>query len=158
MDKLSPKEAKRIRNRLMKGAGTRAYDITFEDGYTVTYEAATAGKAKYQAFLDSERGYDFIDFLTFIESVKSYGEFDVSQVFEDPERFERVCGYRGTAFAYQGQLVTVRGEPGILVGGNAGANFNVRFADGTRNCHPTYEMVYYGSDGTVVADYEAKGV
>jgi hypothetical protein len=71
---------------------------------------------------------------------------------------------RGIDFARIGMMVEVCGDLGTIVGMNGSANLDVIFANqlkyGKRkvNCHPTYEVKYFGGDGKVIADYTSKSM
>lgn len=63
---------------------------------------------------------------------------------------------RNMPFLKLGMRVRLEGRgDGIIVGGNDGANLDVRFGHERHisNCHPQYEMVYFSSDGSIIADY-----
>lgn len=62
---------------------------------------------------------------------------------------------RGLAFVEIGMRVEVSGRNGVIVGSNDSGNLEVQFVDNdyATNCHPTWETVYYGKDGNVIADY-----
>ena len=75
------------------------------------------------------------------------------------ERFDRVAAYRGVDFAKIGMRVEVDGQPGVLVGSNSSANFNVLFTGGkfrgqTLNCHPNWMMRYF-DDGKLLKEFGA---
>lgn len=71
----------------------------------------------------------------------------------------------GLDFPRIGMMVHVDGDIGTIVGMNGSGNLDVVFANQQKygkhkhNCHPTWETVYFGQDGEIIADYrEAKQV
>jgi hypothetical protein len=69
---------------------------------------------------------------------------------------------RGIEFARIGMQVEVDGDMGTIVGMNSSANLDVVFVNqlkygkGKHNCHPTWEICYFGADGKIIADYRKK--
>ena len=62
---------------------------------------------------------------------------------------------RGLDFIKPGMCIMVDGDMGTVKGANKSANLDVVF-DGDNqpmNCHPTWETVYYGDNGEVIADF-----
>lgn len=135
------------------------YEIEFRDGHKSTVIGETAGKAKYDYYLDIADLVDgFKDFLRHVLSCKKLRKFSVKDLFGDRGQFDHMKQSRGIEFAYQGMKVEVDGKPGTIVGGNHSMNLDVVF-DGQyhkSNCHPWYETVYFDSKGNVVADYREK--
>jgi hypothetical protein len=137
------------------------YEIEFKNGYTGRAIGETAGKAKYDYYLEVADCYDgFGNFLSYISSCRKLRSFHISDLFGDKEQFERMAKMRGIEFAYLGMKVSVCGQMGTIVGSNRSLNLNVVY-DGQYNkdnCHPWYETVYYDRKGNVVADYREKKV
>ncbi len=115
-----------------------------------TIYALSAGKAKSEYWRDVREAWDTPFTAITCRSLHTPPP--------TPERFLSVADSRGLPFARIGMRVEVEGEPGVLVGANDSANFDVFFTAGklqgqTGNCHPHYEMKYFGQDGTVLADF-----
>lgn len=69
---------------------------------------------------------------------------------------ERIKQSRNMPFLKLGMRVRLEGRgDGIIVGGNDGANLDVRFGHERHisNCHPQYEMVYFSDNASIIADY-----
>lgn len=132
------------------------YEIEFRDGHKSTAIGETAGKAKYDYYLDIADLVDgFRDFLKRVLSCKKLRRFSPRDLFGDKGQFDRMTGMRGIEFAYRGMKVEVCGKPGVIVGSNSSLNLDVVF-DGQyhkSNCHPWYETRYFDRKGNVVADY-----
>ena len=62
------------------------------------------------------------------------------------DKFRRIAEMRGMPHSARvGMRVTVDGKPGVLVGANDSANFDVRFeGGGVGNCHPGWRMEFVG--------------
>jgi hypothetical protein len=124
-------------------------------GHVSTGFGNTAGKAKYNAYLESESGYEFGDWLQTIESCKMVHKFRPSDLFGDIEQFNRIKQYRGIEFAYMGMHVEVDGKPGVIVGANDSCNLDICF-DGEHwksNCHPWWRVKYFDNKGNVVKKF-----
>jgi len=138
------------------------YVIEFKDGNKRRVIGETAGKAKYDLFLDLSDCFDcdFKGFLGFIESCKKLRPFSVRDLFGDREQFEHMKQGRGIEFAYQGMKITVCGKAGTIVGGNHSMNLDVVFDRQYHrcNCHPWHETVYFDRKGNVIADYRKQAV
>ena len=69
---------------------------------------------------------------------------------------------RGIDFARIGMMVEVSGDIGTIKGMNHSRNLDVVFANalkhgkGKHNCHPTWDILYFGKDGEIVKDYRNK--
>ena len=66
--------------------------------------------------------------------------------------------WRALPFLKRGMRVEVAGKPGRITGTNGSQNLQVRF-DGlkfSQNCHPTWDIVYFDKDGSVLADFRTK--
>ena len=127
-------------------------------GHTSTQIGKTAGAAKYNMWLESESGMDFIDYIRNISSCRLVHKFRPSDLFGDVEQFCRVITSRGIDFAFMGMKVEVAGKPGVIVGANSSCNLDVCF-DGEcygANCHPWHETIYYDNQGKIIADYRKK--
>lgn len=71
---------------------------------------------------------------------------------------ERIKQSRSMPFLKIGMRVRLEGRgDGIIVGGNNGSNLDVRFGHERHlsNCHPQDEIVYFSSDGSIIADYRS---
>jgi len=71
------------------------------------------------------------------------------------EIFRDTAKNRGVPFVEIGMRVELQGKKGIIKGFNSSANLNVLF-DGEKdetNCHPTWEMIYYNSNGSICKDF-----
>jgi hypothetical protein len=100
-----------------------------------TVNARSAGKAKYEYFLDVKDCWPDVK-LTDMRARKVGGP-------QTSEAFLRTARYRGMPDLRCGEAVTVNGRPGVVVGHNDSANFDVLFDDGcdwagaTLNVHPS---------------------
>lgn len=114
--------------------------------------AFTAGKARYQYFLDIS---DCCPDLSITQiDVRSAGGRAPSL----SERLLRVGELRGLPMRlYRGMTIEVDGERGLIVDGNDSLNLDVCFerSGQTHNCHPTWETAYFDKSGAVVADYRS---
>lgn len=131
------------------------YAVTYGE-HTERTIGATAGKAKYQFFLDHEYG-DLMTFGDFLKSVECrlVHKFHPRDLFGDIEQFYRVKEYRDIGFAFMGMRVEVDGRPGTIVGANSSANLDVCF-DGESwrsNCHPWWRVKYFDNFGNIVREY-----
>lgn len=65
---------------------------------------------------------------------------------------DRVVSYRGLPPIKKGMRCIVDGKSGAIVGGNSGANLNVRFDGwrGSSNCHPYWRMTVFGKTGEII--------
>ena len=78
-------------------------------------------------------------------------------------QIRRNAEYRGVPFVRAGMPVEVDGQRGVIVGVNSSANWDVLFDQDSRwgnqvvNCHPTWEIVYFDDDGTVIKDFRSSG-
>ncbi|MFM9966763.1 MAG: hypothetical protein ACKV2Q_36790 [Planctomycetaceae bacterium] len=74
----------------------------------------------------------------------------------------RTAEYRGVPFVTAGMRVMVDGMFGVIVGNNSSANWDVMFDAGTKwagqvlNCHPLWEIAYFGDDGEVIRDFRKR--
>lgn len=65
----------------------------------------------------------------------------------------------GLNFVRLGMEVAVSGDRGTIVGLNASANLDVKFANQQKygkhahNCHPTYDMQYFDEAGALIASF-----
>jgi hypothetical protein len=133
------------------------YAITFLD-HTENEVAETAGKAKYQFFLNhdlSDCGFEFGGFLKSVEC-KLVHKFHVQDLFTQNIRdFERMKEARGIEFAHLGMRLEVNGKPGVIVGSNNSMNLDVCL-DGSvdrSNCHPWWRIKYFDNYGKVIREY-----
>lgn len=118
----------------------------------------SAGAAKYAVYQRLDTCDSFFDFLSWVEAVRLLHRFRPSDLFGDPERFERMKERRGIPFAYIGQRVILhsgtRGDiQGTICGANHSDNLDIVF-DGTswtENCHPHYQLDYLDGTGNVIA-------
>lgn len=124
----------------------------------LTVQGHSAGAAKYAAYQRLDTCDSFFDFLSWVEAVRLLHRFRPSDLFGDPERFERMKERRGIPFAYIGQRVILhsgtRGDiQGTICGANHSDNLDIVF-DGTswtENCHPHYQLDYLDGTGNVIA-------
>ena len=67
----------------------------------------------------------------------------------------RVCKYRDIPYVTKGMRCNVNGRDGVIVGGNASANFNVKFENGSiHNCHPYWRFQIFTPSGEIYYDNE----
>lgn len=117
--------------------------------------------AKYAAFLEDDSPLDFGEFLRYVESVRLLHRFRPSDLFGNPEQFDRMKAARQIPFAYIGEPVILhslsRGDlHGVICGSNSGMNLDILF-DGnthTENCHPHYRLTYLDRQNAVIAHYD----
>lgn len=70
---------------------------------------------------------------------------------------------RGIEFARLGMKVEFEGEAGTIVGINSSSNLEVKFSNHLKfgkhahNCHPTWNMKYFGADGGLIAHFDGNG-
>ncbi len=116
------------------------------DGHEV-YNARSAGKAKYQFWLDCDGDVPWA-----LLTCRVQGAAFTS------ERFMENARYRNIPFAYVGMRVEVDGKPGVITGHNSSANLNVLFDNGqVMNCHPNWMMKYFDKRGHLIKEFkEAK--
>lgn len=121
-------------------------------GHPHQVTATTAGKAKYQVYLDVAELFDnFESFIQNVESVRKVGKTAHLDA-RAAKNFYRVCEARGVPFARIGMDVNVAGRNGTIVEANESANFNVLFEDGTiGNCHPCWNITYFSTTGEPIA-------
>jgi hypothetical protein len=105
--------------------------------WTKIINARTAGKAKYQYWLDVTDCWPDVP-ITAMRARK----YNAGRPYTSPE-FERNAKYRGMPEIKCGQRVKVGNSLGIIVGHNSSANFDVLFDDDapkyggqTLNVHP----------------------
>jgi len=131
------------------------YAIT-RHNHTTTAFGKTAGKAKYNAYIESESGYEFGDWLQTIESCRLEHKFRPSDLFGDINDFNYMKQRRDIDFAYIGQKVEVDRKPGIIVGAsNMSLNLDVCF-DGEHwksNCHPWWRVKYFDNKGNLIREF-----
>lgn len=91
-------------------------------GHKETIHGETAGKAKYQAWLDSENGYDFPDFLKTIdscrknESVNRMKQRRQSSGLRLGDKVVMHTCYEASMEKYRDKVWTVESEPWDLCG------------------------------------------
>lgn len=113
----------------------------------------SAGKAKYQFFLDVIDVYPDL----------KYTQITACRVGVEPDNmvhrdFIRTATMREVPFAKIGMLVEVDGCKGQIAGNNSSANFNILFLEGQRkgqvlNCHPNSKMRYFNSKGELIKEF-----
>lgn len=133
-----------------------AYEIEVRayGGIKATVCATTAGKAKYDHYLMLDETFDsFGEYLHYVESCKLLHKARKEDYFRKFHDFERTANYRGVPLATYGTEVELDGRRGFIVGANDSCNFDVAFDNGVFNCHPNYELVYYGEHGNVLYDF-----
>lgn len=70
---------------------------------------------------------------------------------------EEIRASRNLPFLKRGMRLNMAGSWGRLVGGGTSGYLRVLF-DGSKrvsNCHPTWEMTFYGDFGEVIANYKS---
>ena len=149
-----------MRNPKNKGP-LNTYEVKLK-GYDepLTVQGNSASSAKYATYLRLDTCASFKDFLSWVEAVRLLHRFRPSDLFGDPEQFERMKERRNIPFAYIGQRVILhsgkRGDiQGTICGANYSDNLNVVF-DGTswvENCHPHYQLDYLDCSGNMVAAF-----
>ena len=94
-----------MRNPKNKGP-LNTYEVKIR-GYNqpLAVQGHSAGAAKYAAYQRLDTCDSFFDFLSWVEAVRLLHRFRPSDLFGDPERFERMKERRGIPFAYIGQRV-----------------------------------------------------
>lgn len=141
------------------------YMVTLKGGYgSKTVQARSHSGAKYAAYLDYDvtGGLGFLEYVKWVESVHLLHKFRPSDLFGDPETFERMKTSRSLPFAHIGQEVVLhsssRGDlRGIICGANHAHNLYVLFTGCTQteNCHPYYMLDYLDSNGQIIASFGA---
>ena len=137
------------------------YEVTMMGGRAMTVQGKSRSAAKYAAFLEDDSSLHFGEFLRYVEAVHLLHRFRPSDLFGDPERFERMKEARGIPFAYIGEPVILhspsRGDlRGIICGSNSSMNLDILFDGCTHaeNCHPHYRLTYLDSKGKSIANFE----
>jgi hypothetical protein len=123
----------------------RAYECGVKGrNWNRTVHAMSPGKAKVEYWRDVREAWPDIPYTAI--TCRVVGEPQSS------EEFQRTAQYRGVPFARVGMNVLVDDMPGVIVGPNASANFDVLFTGGkyngqTLNCHPGHMMRFFDADG-----------
>lgn len=112
--------------------------------------AFTRSKARYKYWRDVHEVWDGVKIMDVTSRAVAMPQTD--------EGFANTARKRGVPLAKIGMHIEVGGEPGILVGKNDSANFNVFFEAGQHagqelNCHPNWMMKYFDADGKVIYDF-----
>jgi hypothetical protein len=134
--------------------------LKMKPDHTTMSVAESVGKAKYAYWREYQDVWNrpFGEFLPWVYCKKT-GVAAIHHLFGDREQFERVRESRRIPLAELGMKVEVAGRSGRIVGGNHSANLDIVF-DGEwtkSNCHPHWEMVYYGSAGEILYDFRIGG-
>jgi hypothetical protein len=120
--------------------------------WTRIVHALSRGKAKYEYWHDVTEPWPDIPFTAITCRVLGPPQTDAG--------FIKTATYRGVPLARIGMRVEVDGEPGVIVGKNSSANFDVLFdgkhKGGALNCHPNWMMKYFDADGKVIYDFTRK--
>lgn len=122
--------------------------------FSTTIFAQSASKARYQCLLGlHDAGWDGINFQHI--RVRSTSSVPARKL----DAFAHTAKYRGLPFARIGMKVEVGGHPGVIVGPNDSANFDVFFTGGpfagsTLNCHPNWSIRYFDESGKLLASFE----
>lgn len=131
----------------------------FKDGSSLTYNqvGSSASNARYGFFLEhiSDSNETYKDYFKVIKSRRIDG-YDISCLFGDEIKLERVKKFRDIDFVYLGMRIQVDGKYGVVVGANNHNNLDIVF-DGTvtkSNVHPHWETVYYNSNNEVIKSYK----
>lgn len=122
---------------------------------TETVIAKTASQARYSFYRKMDFDQPYKELFKYIR-VKTIGKTRVSDFFGDKEQFKGVCEKRGIQFCYQGMVIDVDGQKGIIVGANNHCNLEVVMEGTTyaQNCHPTWQTTYYDDKMNVVKDFK----
>lgn len=116
--------------------------------------AETAGKAKYQHYLQLDEVFESFDtYLRFVKECRCLRKAKKEDYFRKDRDFERTKNYRGVPLADYGTDVELNGKRGFIIGSNSSCNFDVRFDDGIFNCHPNYELIYFTENGEILYDF-----
>lgn len=116
--------------------------------------AETAGKAKYQHYLQLDGVFDSFDmYLYFIEKCQCLRKAQKEDYFRKDRDFDKTKNYRGVPLADYGTEVELRGKRGFIIGSNDSCNFDVKFDNGIFNCHPNYELIYFDKYGNIIYDF-----
>lgn len=119
--------------------------------------AETAGKAKYEHYFQTDELFDSFDtYLRFVKSCRCLRKAKKEDYYRKNHDFERNKVYRGVPFCDYGTVVELSGKRGFIIGANDSCNFDVKFDDGIFNCHPNYELIYFGDNGEVIYDFRKK--
>lgn len=143
--------------------GLNTYLVTLRGGYgSKTIQARSHSAAKYAAYVDYDvtGGLGFLQYLKWVESVRLLHRFKPSDLFGDPDTFERMKASRNLPFAYIGQKVVLHSKSrgdlcGIICGANHTHNLDVLFEgySHTESCHPHYMMDYFNANGHIIASF-----
>jgi len=99
-------------------------------------DAASPAAAKYRYFLELDSLFEtFSDFLRNVASVRKVSVAE-RRATSRQAAFDRVKKYRGVEFAEIGMRVLVGDRPGVILGANASANFDVDIGGVVCNVHP----------------------
>lgn len=114
----------------------------------------TAGKAKYQFWMDVSESYPDLKY-TDVTACRG-SEHPDAKVYRE---FLRTATYRDVPFARIGMSVEVGGFKGEIAGKNSSANFDILFLEGPHeglvlNCHPNYRINYYDSKGELIKGFQ----
>lgn len=114
--------------------------------------ALSLGKAKAEYLRDIQDVWPDVKYTDITGRVSS--GFSMATLAD----FQRIADYRDVPFAKIGMRVKVGEWPGIIVGKNESANFNILFLDGkfkaqTLNCHPNNCITYFDSKGEVIKQF-----
>lgn len=131
------------------------YEIRLRHYNTTTLVSAeTAGKAKYQHYLQlGDLFSDFLEYLTFVDGIHCVLKECHHFSGIESDAFLRTKKYRGVPCAEIGMKVQINGRTGYIVGANDSCNFDVAFADGIFNCHPNHNIIYFGDGDIVIYDF-----
>lgn len=122
---------------------------------TETVIAKTHSQARYAFYLKMDFDEPYKQLFKYIR-VKIIGKTRVSDFFTDEEQFKGVCEKRRIPFCYQGMVIDIDGQKGIVVGANNHCNLEV-VMEGTsyaQNCHPYWMATYYDKDMNIVKDFK----
>ncbi len=119
---------------------------------TVIYHT-TAGKAKYQFFIDLDDCYPDLKYTDITAyTIKTKSDDAIHR------EFTRTATYRGVPFAKIGMAVEVGGFKGEIAGKNSSANFDILFSEGPHkglilNCHPNWKIKYFDEQGNLIKEF-----
>jgi len=131
--------------------GLRAFECGVKGtDWTRIVHAMTRNKARYLYWRDIREPWPDVPFTAITCRTLGSPQSDAG--------FLKTAEYRNVPLARIGMRVEVEKEPGMIVGHNSSANFDVLFTDGKNkgyifNCHPNWRMKYFAEGGAVLYDF-----
>lgn len=138
----------------LRSSPVRSFELSVKGtSWKRTICALTRGRARYIYWSDLRETWPDIEFKHI--SCRSLVALPIT-----PDQFLKTASCRGVPFARIGMRVEVEGEPGVIVGSNSSANFDVLFTDGRLkgqelNCHPNWMFKYFDVEGNLIAEFKA---